>query len=90
MPRSRRREWDSEQVRIFFEENLPGVRWQGAQGIARCPFHDDRHPSLSVNHELAVFFCHGCRVKGDLVTFECLISRCDRATAMKRLSNLLI
>jgi DNA primase len=90
MTRKRRREWDPDEVRSYFEEKLSGVRWQGAQGIVRCPFHDDRHPSLSINYELAVFFCHGCGTKGDVITFECLISRCDRPTALKSLSSLLV
>jgi hypothetical protein len=25
-----------------------GGRWGGEQGVARCPAHDDRHPSLSL------------------------------------------
>ena len=90
MPRKPAREWDSDAVRDYFEGNLSNVRWNGAQGTARCPFHDDRHPSLSVNCELAVFFCHGCGAKGDVVTFECLVSHCDRKTAMKQVSSLFI
>jgi CHC2 zinc finger len=90
MARKRRREWDPNGVHAYFERSLSGIRWQGAQGITRCPFHRDRHPSLSINCELAVFFCHACGAKGDVVTFECLVSHCDRAAAMKRLSNLLI
>src|SRR5689334_11834217 len=41
-----------------------GGKWTGRQGSARCPAHDDRHPSLSVsdgaNGKLLVH-CHtGC------------------------------
>ena len=90
MARKRKRELDAEAVRDYFERRLSEVRWQGAQGIARCPFHDDQHPSLSINAELGVFFCHSCGAKGELLTFESLISRCDRGTARQNLSGLLI
>lgn len=35
----------------------------------RCPFHDDRHPSLSINFSKQVFFCHTCNEGGSLKTF---------------------
>jgi DNA primase len=31
----------------------------------KCPFHDDRTASASVNHELEGFACLACGVKGD-------------------------
>jgi len=30
-------------------EALPGGRWHGSYGMARCPCHDDREPSLSIS-----------------------------------------
>jgi len=36
---------------------------------AICPFHDDTDPSLSLNNNKNVFFCHGCQTKGDIITF---------------------
>lgn len=34
----------------------------------RCPFHDDRHASATVNTELNAFACFGCGIKGDTYT----------------------
>ena len=31
-------------------------------GMACCPFHNDRYPSLKLNEEY--FFCFGCGAKG--------------------------
>ena len=31
-------------------------------GMACCPFHNDRHPSMKLNEDY--FFCFGCGVKG--------------------------
>lgn len=42
-----------------------GRRWLG-----RCPFHDDRAPSFSVNREDGFFRCFGCGVHGDALAFR--------------------
>ena len=34
-------------------------------GMACCPFHHDRHPSLKMNEDY--FFCFGCGAKGDVI-----------------------
>ena len=34
-------------------------------GMASCPFHHDRHPSLKLNEDY--FFCFGCGAKGDVI-----------------------
>ena len=34
-------------------------------GMACCPFHDDRHPSMKLNEEY--FYCFGCGANGDVI-----------------------
>lgn len=34
---------------------------------APCPFHQDRRPSASINHDLQRFRCHSCDVAGDVI-----------------------
>jgi DNA primase len=41
-----------------------GMRYMG-----RCPFHDERSPSFSVNADLNLYHCFGCGKGGDVVTF---------------------
>jgi DNA primase len=41
-----------------------GQRWQGL-----CPFHNEKSPSFSVNAAENLFYCFGCQVKGDVITF---------------------
>ena len=41
-----------------------GSRWTG-----RCPFHEERTPSFSVNAGDKLFYCFGCGKGGDLITF---------------------
>lgn len=42
----------------------------------RCPFHQDSHPSASVNFRVNKFKCHSCDVHGDAIDIvmgkECL------------------
>ena len=33
--------------------------------MARCPFHDDHHPSLKLNPDF--YYCFGCGARGDVV-----------------------
>ncbi|WP_067936864.1 phage/plasmid primase, P4 family [Alicyclobacillus kakegawensis] len=49
-------------IRDWLERVLPSpIRWNGAEGSTRCPFHDDHDPSFSVNVEKGVWYCHaGC------------------------------
>ena len=35
-------------------------------GMARCPFHDDHHPSMKVDDR---FYCFGCHASGDVIDF---------------------
>ena len=38
----------------------------GRNGMCRCPFHDDRTPSMKVDER---FHCFGCRADGDVINF---------------------
>lgn len=41
----------------------------GKEFSGHCPFHEDKHPSLSVNEEAGVFYCFGCGETGDVFDF---------------------
>src|SRR3954463_3153221 len=45
------------------------LRKAGARYTGRCPFHDERTPSFSVNAVDKLYYCFGCGAKGDLITF---------------------
>ena len=45
------------------------LRKVGARYTGRCPFHDERTPSFSVNAADKVFYCFGCGKGGDLIKF---------------------
>ena len=41
-----------------------GTRWVGL-----CPFHAEKTPSFSVNAEMGLYYCFGCQVRGDAISF---------------------
>ena len=38
----------------------------GRNGMACCPFHDDKHPSMKLDKR---YYCFGCGEKGDVIDF---------------------
>ena len=53
-------------------------------GMACCPFHNDRHPSLKLNEEY--FFCFGCGAKGDVIDFTANLFDLNSYEAAQRLA----
>jgi DNA primase len=45
------------------------LRRAGARWVGRCPFHEERTPSFSVNPVEKLFYCFGCQKGGDLISF---------------------
>jgi DNA primase len=58
-----------------------GNRWVGL-----CPFHAEKTPSFSINAVEKLFFCFGCQVKGDVITFLREIEHLDFVEAVERLA----
>ena len=56
----------------------------GRNGMACCPFHNDRHPSLKLNEEY--FFCFGCGAKGDVIDFVARLFDLSSYEAAQRLA----
>jgi hypothetical protein len=59
-------------------------RWQ-----ARCPFHEDNSPSMSVSQLDSgwVFNCFGCGEHGDVITYVMKIEGIDFKTALAKLGE---
>lgn len=54
----------------------------------RCPFHDDRVPSLLVYPETKTFYCFGCREHGDAISFLMRAEKLDFHGALDALRQL--
>jgi putative DNA primase/helicase len=56
-------------VEGFFREELGDLFRKGARWFARCPFHADNDPSLSLDLEKGLYKCFGCDAGGDVIDF---------------------
>lgn len=45
------------------------LRKAGKEYVGKCPLHDDRHPSLSVNPAKGLWHCFACEIGGDVFDF---------------------
>lgn len=51
------------------ERRIDKLKKVGSRYIGRCPFHQDDTPSLSIDPDKDVFYCHGCGAGGGYVAF---------------------
>jgi DNA primase len=74
--------YDIRQVLLVLSGNAVDVPSGHTTGWAsvRCPFHEDRKPSASINLVDQRFVCHSCLVGGDI--FD-LVLKCGRADGIK-------
>ena len=63
------------------------LRKAGARYLGRCPFHEERTPSFSVNATDKLYYCFGCGAKGDLITFVRETEQLDFAAAIEWLAD---
>ena len=54
-----------------------------SHGMAVCPFHDDRRPSMKVDE---TFYCFGCGATGDVITFTSRLFGVSPASAARKLA----
>lgn len=67
-----------------------GIKYKTAKGgeaVARCPFHDDKKPSLSLNFDKNVFFCHACGAKGNTTRFVAMTDNVPVDEVKKKLKK---
>jgi DNA primase len=63
------------------------LRKTGGRYLGRCPFHEERTPSFSVNATDKLYYCFGCGAKGDLITFVRDTEQLDFAGAIEWLAD---
>src|SRR3954452_16144422 len=63
------------------------LRKVGARYNGRCPFHEDRTPSFSVNPVDKLYHCFGCGASGDIITFVRESEQLDFAGAIEWLAE---
>ena len=63
------------------------LRRAGGNHKARCPFHDERTPSFSVNQERQFYYCFGCHAGGNAIGFVMAYDRIDFVAAVEYLAH---
>jgi DNA primase len=71
--------------------DVVGVRTQlrkaGSRYVGRCPFHEERTPSFSVNAVEKLYYCFGCAAGGDLIKFVEETENLDFTSAVEWLAD---
>jgi DNA primase len=90
MPRIKDSSVDAVRAAVDMVELVGGrtqLRKVGARYTARCPFHEERTPSFSVNAVDKLYYCFGCGAKGDAITFVRETENLDFAAAVETLAD---
>ena len=58
--------------------------WLASNNMIRCPFHNDRHPSMKLNNDY--FYCFGCGATGDVIDLTCKLFDVASIDAAKQLA----
>jgi len=60
---------------------------RAANHFGRCPFHNEKTPSFSVNQTKQIFYCFGCHAGGSVLTFIMKIENLDFVGALQFLAD---
>ena len=63
------------------------LKKSGKNYTARCPFHDEKTPSFSVNPEKQFFYCFGCGAGGNAMGFVMDYENIDFPRAVESLAS---
>ena len=54
-------------------------------GMTRCPFHDDRNPSMKLNGDY--YYCFGCGADGDVIDLTAALCGLNKYDAAQKLAQ---
>ena len=63
------------------------LKRRGRNMVGLCPFHGEKTPSFNIYPENGSFYCFGCGVGGDVITFIMKIENLDYIDAVKFLAQ---
>ncbi len=63
------------------------LKRRGRNLVGLCPFHGEKTPSFNIYTENGSFYCFGCGVGGDVITFVMKIENLDYMEAVKFLAQ---
>ena len=62
---------------------------RGNSFIGKCPFHNEKTPSFNVNDDKGLFYCFGCKVGGNALTFISKYKNLSFSESIKFLADML-
>jgi len=68
-------------------DNYVPLRKAGKNYQALCPFHDEKSPSFTVNHDKQFYHCFGCGVSGTAISFLMEFNHMDFVEAIEELAS---
>lgn len=70
----------------FYKKYFPSLEQKIQQNV-NCIFHEDNTPSLSINIEQGLWYCHTCNTGGDIFSFYMKYHKCNFFTAKKEITG---
>ncbi|MCI1964656.1 MAG: DNA primase [Oscillospiraceae bacterium] len=67
--------------------NYVSLKHSGKNLVGLCPFHSEKSPSFNIYPENGSFYCFGCGVGGDVITFVRRIENLDYMEAIRFLAQ---
>ncbi len=67
--------------------NYLPLKKKGQNFWGLCPFHNEKTPSFSVNQELNVYYCFGCKAGGNIAQFVMEMERLTYPEALEYLAK---
>ncbi|MFC1659602.1 CHC2 zinc finger domain-containing protein [Pseudomonadota bacterium] len=77
-------------IEFYTNEEFSIKHPEGFNGnvMVQCPFHDDKHPSMSINLRTGAFKCFACEAKGsNIIDYYMLKNSLSFYEALKELST---
>lgn len=74
-------------IALVIENFVPLKRSGNGRYVGRCPFHDDRSPSMNVNPSLGIYKCFACGAGGDVFKFVQEHEKMDFKGAVEWVAN---
>ncbi len=74
-------------IATVIESFLPLKRSGNGRFVGRCPFHDDRSPSMNVNPTIGIYKCFACGAGGDVFKFVQEHEKLDFKGAVEWVAN---
>ncbi|MCR8679634.1 MULTISPECIES: DNA primase [Campylobacter] len=64
------------------------LKKSGANFVCVCPFHNDKHPSMSVSPSKGIYHCFSCKAGGDAIKFVMEYEKLGYAEAIEKLASI--